>query len=137
MWMPRPQLQFMNFYAHLSSVPGLPNCSYANELQRVFSSLSSPSSHPSKKRVATKQRRQRRRRRSCCHVECVTHVYCTKRGGRNVLNYCIALIYTLLQPSFPVPSSQFCTSRRTRRTQWTATPSLLPFGNCILSPMQL
>lgn len=47
--MPRPQLQFMNFYAHLSSVPGLPNCSYANELQRVFSSLSSPSSHPSKK----------------------------------------------------------------------------------------
>lgn len=106
MWMPRPQLQFMNFYAHLSSVPGLPNCSYANELQRVFSSLlSSPSSHPSKKRVATKQRRQRGRRRSCCHVECVTHVYCTKSGGRNVLNYCIALIYTLLQPSFPVPSS--------------------------------
>lgn len=125
--MPRPQLQFMNFYAHLSRQRerggergSLPNCSYANELQ-------SSCCYPKIKRVATRRGWQQRRGQSVGHALSSALRMCIgQRRRRNVLNYCIALIY--------IAAALARTSRRTRR----------PSGLCWLarqlhsvSPMQL
>lgn len=75
----------------------------------MLTSCRESSRPPKKRRVATKQGRQRGRRGCCCHVECVTHVYCTKRGRRNVLNYCIALHWFThcCSPRFQFPVLHF------------------------------